>query len=96
MKYRALISFAGPNLSMYAGEEREITDENIADRFERVGYIVKIENLTDDSEDELKSSIDDSESVQEVTDSNEDIVEKKKDSTLETDKSKNKKKGAKK
>lgn len=53
-KYRALVGFAGSVLSMYSGEEREIEDD-VADEFVKIGYIVKVSDLTSEPNEEDKN-----------------------------------------
>lgn len=51
-KYRALVSFAGSILSMYAGEVKEISDD-VADEFLRIGYIVPASDSDIDIDDDV-------------------------------------------
>ena len=74
-KYRALVSFAGSILSMYAGEVKEISDD-VADEFVRIGYIVPVSDL----------DIDDNGSEEDEVDGQENNKEEEKEETQEDNK----------
>ena len=78
-KYRALVSFAGSILSMYAGEVKEISDD-VADEFLRIGYIVPASDL----------DIDDNENEKDEIDGEKDNEEEEKEETQEDNKEEDK------
>ena len=52
MRYRALVSFSGLELSMAQGEVRDITDSALADSLNKVGYIMPMESQAEKKADE--------------------------------------------
>ena len=42
MEYKAIVSFSGVKLSMFAGQVREISDPALAERLEKAGYIMPL------------------------------------------------------
>lgn len=42
MEYKAIVSFSGLTLSMYAGQVKEISDTALAERLVKAGYIMPL------------------------------------------------------
>lgn len=42
MEYKAIVSFSGVKISMFAGQVRDISDPALAERLEKAGYIMPV------------------------------------------------------